>query len=220
MDETRETQKAELTRCFRKLYEQGTVNLFEGNLSVRCGDTILMTPSQQNKETMTPDMIVALDPAGRLLTENGYRPSSECRMHLALYRLRRDVGAIVHTHSAFASAFAVAGQAITGAAAELYLFFGGSIPCCAYGTPGTDAVFAEFERWFVDERRDAVLLANHGLVAAGRDLEDAFAKAEAAEKLAKTILLARLLGGEQPLPPGAAEELLARWRASHETERS
>lgn len=212
MTERRESLKKELVRCFQKLYEQGMVNLFEGNLSARDGDMILMTPSQQNKETMTADMIVEMDLNGNVLSENGYRPSSERRMHLEIYRLRSDVNAIVHTHSAFASAFALAGQDIRGELAELYLFFGGEIPCCAYGTPGTDAVFAEFGRCFAQEDRDAVLLANHGLVAAGRDLEDAFARAEAAEKLAKITLLARLLGGESPLPAGAADELLARWK--------
>ncbi len=217
MSGTRETHKAELVSCFRKLYEQGTVNLFEGNLSVRDGDVILMTPSQQDKEAMTADMIAEMDLNGELLSENGYRPSSEYRMHLEIYRLRPDVRAVVHDHSAFASAFALAGQAIRGELAELYMFYGGEIPCCAYGTPGTDAVFDEFERRFVSEGRDAVLLANHGLVAAGQSLKDAFAKAEAVEKMAKIILLAKCLGGEKPLPSGAAEELLERWSQQKKT---
>ena len=160
---------------------------------------------------MTPEMIVALDPAGNLLADNGYRPSSEARMHLEIYRLRPDLGAVVHTHSAFATAFALAGQPIRGELAELFLFYGGEIPCCAYGAPGTDAVFAQFERYFLREQRDVVLLANHGLVAAGRDVEEAFARAEAVEKLAKTTLLARFLGGECRLPDGAAAALTERW---------
>ena len=203
----------QIVHCFKRLYEQGTINLFEGNISARAGDTILMTPSQQNKETMTPEMIVALGSDGRLLADHGYRPSSEARMHLEIYRLRPDLGAVVHTHSAFATAFALAGQPIRGELAEIYMFYGGEIPCCAYGAPGTDAVFAEFERYFVGEGKDVVLIGNHGLVAAGRDLEEAFSRAEAVEKLAKTVLLARQLGGEKPLPAGAAEELLARWKA-------
>lgn len=204
-------QKEEIVRFFRRLYEQGTINLFEGNISARIGDTVLMTPSQQNKETLRPEMIVEMDMDGAV-KENEFRPSSEYRMHLALYRLRGDVGAVVHTHSAFASSFALAGQPIRNEMAEIWMFYGGEIPCCAYGTPGTDAVFADFERYFVREDRDAALLANHGLVTVGRDVEDAFSKAEAVEKLAKITFLTRMLGGEAPLPPGEAEALLARYR--------
>ena len=206
-------KQAELVRYFKKLYEQGTINLFEGNLSVRNGDTILITPSQQNKETMTLDMIVELDLQGNVLSDNGYAPSSEYRMHLEVYRLRPDVGAVLHNHSAFASAYALAGQPIRCEMAELYLYYGGEVPCCAYGAPGTDAVFADFERCFVHEGRDVVLLANHGLVAAGRDVEEAFSRAEAVEKLAKIAVLARLLGEEKALPPGEATELLRRWES-------
>ena len=214
MDQNEQAKREQIVRCFRKLYEEGTINLFEGNFSARCGENILMTPSQQNKETMTPDMLAVLDGAGNLLSANGLQPSSEARMHLEIYRLRPDVGAVVHTHSAFASAFALAGLPIRSQLAEMYLYYGGEIPCCAYGEPGTDAVFAEFERYFLRERRDVVLLANHGLAAAGRGVEEAFSRAEAVEKLAKTTLLARLLGGERPLPEGAAEKLLDRWRKS------
>ena len=215
MAQAEQEKREQIVRCFRKLYEQGTINLFEGNFSARDGETILMTPSQQNKEAMTPDMLVVLDAEGKLLSSNGFLPSSEARMHLAIYRLRPDLGAVVHTHSAFASAFALSGKPIRSELAELHLFYGGEIPCCAYGEPGTDAVFAEFERYFLREQKDVVLLANHGLVAAGRDVEEAFSRAEAVEKLAKTALLARLLGGECPLPDGAAAKLIDRWRKGH-----
>ena len=212
MDQAQQTKREQIVRCFRKLYEQGTINLYEGNFSARDGDSILMTPSQQNKETMTPDMLVVLDAEGRILSSSGLKPSSEYRMHLEIYRLRLDLGAVVHTHSAYASAFALAGIPIRSELAELNMFYGGEIPCCAYGAPGTDAVYADFERYFLWERKDVVLLANHGLVAAGHDVEEAFSRAEAVEKLAKTAFLARLLGGECPLPDGAAEELIGRWR--------
>lgn len=216
MTQSQQGKREQIVRCFRKLYEQGTINLFEGNFSARDGENVLMTPSQQNKESMTPDMLVVLDADGKLLSSNGLQPSSEARMHLEIYRLRPDLGAVVHTHSAFASAFALAGIPIRSELAEMYLYYGGEIPCCAYGEPGTDAVFAEFEQYFLREQRDVVLLANHGLVAAGRDVEEAFSRAEAVEKLAKTTLLARLLGGECPLPGGAAAELTERWHRGRE----
>lgn len=204
-------QKEELVHYFRRLYEQQTINLYEGNFSARVGDVILMTPSRQNKETLRPEMLLELDREGNVLRDNGFRPSSECPMHLAVYRLRPDAGAVVHVHSAFASAFALAGRPIRCELAEIYLYYGGEIPCCAYGTPGTEAVFADFPRFLVQEDKDAVLLANHGAVALGKTVEEAFSKAEAVEKLAKTTMMAKLLGGENPLPAGEAERLLARY---------
>ena len=208
-------RKEEIVRYFRRLYEQGTINLFEGNISARVGDVVLMTPSQQNKETLRAYMIVELGMDGAV-REGSCRPSSEYRMHLAIYRMRPDIGAVVHTHSAFASAFALAGKPIRNALAQTWMFYGGEVPCCSYGTPGTDAVFADFERYFVKEDRDAVLLANHGLVTTGRDVEEAFSKAEAVEKRAKITLRAQLRGGELPLPPGEAEALLARYTKGRE----
>ena len=216
MEQTRQAKREQIVRCFRKLYEQGTINLYEGNFSARDGENVLMTPSQQNKETMTADMLVTLDASGKVLSSNGLRPSSEAKMHLEIYRLRPDLGAVVHTHSAYATAFALAGIPIRSQIAELHLFYGGEIPCCTYGEPGTDAVFADFERYFLREQKDVVLLANHGLVAAGRDVEEAFSRAEAVEKLAKTALLARLLGGECSLPDGAAAVLTDRWRKARD----
>ncbi|MBQ3386350.1 MAG: class II aldolase/adducin family protein [Eggerthellaceae bacterium] len=202
--------KTRMVALFRRLYDRGMVNLYEGNISVRLDDRLLVTPSQQSKETMTPQMVVEVDVEGRVLQSAGVAPSSEAGMHREIYRLRPDVRAVIHVHSPYATAFALAGQAIAGNAAELWMLFGGEIPCCAYGTPGTDAVFAEFERYLVDEGRNAVLLANHGLVCVGRDLDEAFARVEAAEKLAQIIWLARALGPENPLPAGETERLRSR----------
>ena len=202
--------KTRMVALFRRLYDRGMVNLYEGNISVRLDDRLLVTPSQQSKETMTPQMVVEVDVEGRVLQSAGVAPSSEAGMHREIYRLRPDVRAVIHVHSPYATAFALAGQAIAGNAAELWMLFGGEIPCCAYGTPGTDAVFAEFARYLVDEGRNAVLLANHGLVCVGRDLDEAFARVEAAEKLAQIIWLARALGPENPLPAGEAERLRSR----------
>ena len=202
--------KTAMVALFRRLYDRGMVNLYEGNISVRLDDRLLVTPSQQSKETITPQMVVEMDAEGRVLQSAGVAPSSEAGMHLEIYRLRPDVRAAIHVHSPYATAFALAGKPIAGEAAELWMLFGGEIPCCTYGTPGTDAVFAEFARYLVDEGRNAVLLANHGLVCVGRDLDEAFARVEAAEKLAQIIWLARALGPENPLPAGETEWLRSR----------
>ena len=111
---TEEQTREEIVRYFRKSYELGFVNMFEGNISARIGEKVLITPSQQNKETITPDMLSELSLDGELLKENGKAPSSEYRMHLALYRLRSDINAVVHVHSPFATAWAVNDRPVKG----------------------------------------------------------------------------------------------------------
>lgn len=175
---------------FKKLYEQGAITLYEGNISAKKDGIIYMTPSQQSKETLDENMIVEMAPDGNVICDNGYKPSSEYKMHLKLYDLRDDIGAVVHTHSVYATVFALNGKPMKSDLCELELFFGGEIPCASYGKPGTDEVYRDFEKLFVKEKKDVVLLERHGIVAAGKDVEEAFARAQTAEKIAKISLLA------------------------------
>lgn len=185
--------ETEIIYYFKKLYEMGDITLFEGNISAREGNDIIITPSQMSKEKITGDMLVRIDMEGNAVTENGYKPSSEFKMHLALYSMREDVRAVVHTHSAFATAFAYRNVPIRGNLAELEIFFGGDIPCCSYGKPGTDDVYRDFRRYFAEEEKNVVLLERHGLTAAGGSVEEAFARAQTAEKIAKIMILSKLV---------------------------
>lgn len=205
-------EKEEIVHIFRTMYERQTITMFEGNISVRMKDCFLMTPSQMNKEKITPEMIVETDENGRVLNETDMVPSSEYKMHMELYRLRPDVNCVVHSHSCFATAFAINGRPVSGESAELYMFFGGSIPVCSYAAPGTDGVFADFRKYFVDEDREAVLLANHGLVTAGKDPEQAYSRAESIEKLAKTLWIAGQMGEPSKLSDEDKKVLLERYR--------
>ena len=198
-----EREKAEIVRITQTMYRSGMINLFEGNVSMRVGDVMLLTPSQQDKGQMTPDMIIELDLNGNVLyAPEGLRPSVEYRMHAAAYRMRPDIRAVVHNHSACATAYAMAGKPIASDAfLELNLLFG-QVPVVPYGMLGTEAIYAGMEPLLQDYH--VVLLENHGLLAVGSDLTTAYSRAEAAEKMAKILILTNQLGGEKPLP---AEEL-------------
>lgn len=198
-----EREKAEIVRITQTMYRSGMINLFEGNVSMRVGDVMLLTPSQQDKGQMTPDMIIELDLNGNVLyAPEGLRPSVEYRMHAAAYRMRPDIRAVVHNHSACATAYAMAGKPIASDAfLELNLLFG-QVPVVPYGMLGTEAIYAGMEPLLQDYH--VVLLENHGLLAVGPDLTTAYSRAEAAEKMAKILILTNQLGGEKPLP---AEEL-------------
>jgi L-fuculose-phosphate aldolase len=181
------------------MYQNGMVNLFEGNISMRLEDRYLISPSQTNKETMTADMILEIDHDGNILNpECGKRPSTEYKMHLQVYDLCPAANACVHNHSVYASAFAAAGQPIisTGLAEVNELFE--YIPLVPYGRPGTPEIAAGFAQCMPEF--GAVLLENHGLLTVGPTLGLAFALAEAAEKMAKIVYVARMLGGEKSLP--------------------
>ena len=191
--------KNEMAEIAKKMYLSGMVNIFEGNISVRVNDRFLITPSQQSKENMTEDMIIEVDAEGNVLNPSDkYKPSSEGKMHLAVYKLRPDVNAVVHNHSPYATAYAVAGKSIESTALTEMLGIFGEIPLVPYGTPGTERIYEGFPEHL--KYHNAVLLANHGVLAVGETLLKAFSVAEAVEKIAQTLLYAELLGGGHSIP--------------------
>ena len=198
MDE-REIRK-QIVDVVKHEYRIGMVNMFEGNVSARLGDRYFITPSQVAKETMTEDMVIEVDCEGNVVNAlPGLKPSSEVKMHLEVYRLRQDVKAVVHNHSLYATAFAVNSMPIdTDMITEANLTFG-VVPVVPYGTPGTDRIYKEFDKYLGNYH--GVLLANHGLLTFGRTLELAFSYAEGIEKIAHTLFLAKQLGNGPAIPP-------------------
>lgn len=200
-----EELKQEIVEVVKKEYRFQMVNMFEGNVSAVYGDKMLITPSQVNKEIMTPEMIIETDLEGNILYRpEGMHPSSEMKMHLEVYRVRPDVRAVVHNHSLYATAYAINNMPIVSdALTEMNITFG-QVPVVPYGTPGTDRIYKDFDRYLGNY--SAVLLANHGVLSFGPSLEKAFSVAEAVEKVAQTLYLAKQLGEPSPIPE---EELKA-----------
>lgn len=192
--------RADIVEIGRRLYARGYVASNDGNISVRFessgGARLLMTPAGVSKGFMTPDMMVVTDFEGRAIEDAG-RPSTEIQMHLAAYRERPDVQAVVHAHPPLATGFAVAGIALDRAVLAEVVTTLGSIPIAEYGTPSTKelpAAVAKFVR-----AHDGMLLANHGALALGKDLFSAYYKMETIEHAAHITLVARLLGREHLL---------------------
>jgi L-fuculose-phosphate aldolase len=181
------------------LGRRGLLCATDGNLSAREVDgSVWITIRGVRKDALRPNDLVRIDLEGKRLG-GGAEPSSEFRLHLAIYKRRDDVGAIIHAHPPIATGFAAAGQPIpdnlsTEAAVAL-----GPIPVVPFFKPGT----GEVERAVLPyiSRHDALLLANHGAVAMGRDVEDACCRMERLEHVALTLLTARLLGGVRSLTP-------------------
>ncbi|NLN65214.1 MAG: class II aldolase/adducin family protein [Clostridiaceae bacterium] len=191
-------QYRDILELSKLMYEKGMVNAFEGNLSVKTGSGIVITPSQICKGFLKQEMLVETDMKGRIIKGN-LKPSSEILLHVEAYAIRDDIGAVIHAHTPYATAFAVANKEIqTRAYPEMIVLYGG-IPLVPYGTPSTPGICAHLKDYL--SGHDVVLLANHGIVAVGKDLYDAYFKLESVESIAKVLLLARLLGGEHDLQP-------------------
>jgi L-fuculose-phosphate aldolase len=191
--------RAGIVEVGRRLWARGFVASNDGNISVRLGsDRLLVTPASVSKGFMTPDMMVVTDLQGRLISGvPGRKPSSEILMHLEAYRLRPDVGAVVHAHPPLATGFAVAGIALDRAVLAEVVTTLGSIPIAEYGTPSTRELADSVAPYL--RAHDGLLLANHGALALGADLFGAYYKMETIEHFARISLVARLLGREHVL---------------------
>ncbi len=190
----------------RRMYDKGFVAANDGNISLRLADgTILTTPTGVSKGYMTPESMVRVDLTGRVLSAG--RPSSELLMHLFVYRERPEVHAVVHAHPIHATGFATAGIALDACVAAEIIATLGSIPLAAYGTPSTHEL-PETLRPHI-HHSDAFLLANHGVVAVGKTLMEAYDRLERVEHYAHIVLIARQLGGERQLPHEEVQKLFA-----------
>jgi L-fuculose-phosphate aldolase len=191
--------RQDIVEVGRRLWFRGFVASNDGNISVRIGpDRLLMTPASVSKGFMSPDMMVVTDLEGRLIeAAPGRKPSSEALMHLAAYRQRPDIGAVVHAHPPLATGFAVAGIPLDRAVLAEVVTTLGSIPIAEYGTPSTPELAATVEPYL--KSHDGLLLANHGALALGKDLFAAYYKMETIEHFARISLVARMLGREHLL---------------------
>ena len=200
-------QKAQdCLKAAKLLYRRFLVNTYEGNVSVRLGDTILITPSAVCKEELEEDDLVEVDLASgeTLRAKESRMASSETKMHLCVSR-NSAAQAVVHAHPPFATAYAVAAKPIeTRAYPEMRVLYD-RIPVCRYGRPGTEAVNADVPEAL--KTHDVFLLSNHGLVACGPSAMVAAHRLEGVESIAKVLTLAQLHGGESPLPRAELDAL-------------
>ena len=179
-------------------YKDGLFEGTCGNLSAydRESGYVVITPSGVPYDRYRPEDMVVIDLDGNVL-EGNHKPSSEWIMHTMVYRRRDKVNAVIHTHSSYASAFAVRNQSIPCILIEMIPTLGGHVPLAEYGMPGTVEVGEEACK--VLEGRGGCLLANHGVLAVGVDLEQACVRAGYIENAAKICSIAMSNGPIVPL---------------------
>lgn len=185
-------QRAAVVRVCSELLASGLVRGTSGNVSVRdpASGAIAITPTGLPYPGMTAGDVAVLGPDGNQL-DGDLQPTSEVALHLGIYQARPDVGAVVHTHSMFATTFAVLGESVPPVH-YLIARAGESVPVAPYARYGTAELAQSCVRTL--GAGSAVLLANHGVVAVGADLSAALAVAEAVEFTAELAWRARQLG--------------------------
>lgn len=161
-----------------------------GNVSVRAGTGFLITPSGLPSADITPEQVVAMDAEGRWT--GAWKPSSEWRIHRDLYAARPDIGGVVHVHAPFAVSLSCLRRPIPPFHYMIAVAGGTTIPCADYATFGTQALSDHIFAAMGDLR--ACLMANHGLVAVGRDLAQALAIAVEVEALCEQYWRACQIG--------------------------
>ncbi len=190
--------RRQIVEAGKRLRDRFFVASNDGNISARLSDTeLLVTPTSVNKGDVTVDSILKIDLQGRVIA-GSLKPSSETKMHLAIYRTRPDVQAIVHAHPPAATGFAACRIRLDQDVLLPEVIFGlAKIGFAEYGTPSTD----EIPNAVVKEipECDALLLSNHGALTVGSDVMQAYYRMEVLEMYARVRLVTRILGEPKPL---------------------
>ena len=188
--------RKEIVNYSRQMYDEHLVSATSGNISVRLPDNenaFAITPSSENYARMTPDRIVIMTLDGEILSgPEDAKPSSEWKMHAALYKNKSNVNAIVHTHSPYATAFAVNRETIPMILIEMKPWLGGDIPLAEYAPTGSAELGVNVARDIGS--RSGCLLANHGVVAIASNLDLAYVRASYVEDAAKIYHMAKTVG--------------------------
>jgi L-fuculose-phosphate aldolase len=188
----RELREAVIAKC-RWMNASGLNQGTSGNISARYEDRMLITPSAVPYDAMKPDMIASMPIEGEYGDWAGpLKPSTEWRFHLDIMRARPDVGSVVHTHSTYATVLAIARKSIPACHYMIAAFGGADIRCAGYARYGTKEL-SEFALAALD-RRNGCLLANHGMIAVGANLDKAMWLAVELETIARQYYLALALG--------------------------
>ena len=190
----------------RRLDEKKLLNAVEGNISLKRNGLIYVTPSAMNKAFLTEEMIAVTDEDGNQIGGN-YKATSELRLHVLTYRMREDIGGIVHAHPPYLTAHAVCGKPVETRAYPEMMFKYGSFQVAPYGRPGTDDIVRGLKPLL--KKSDVALLENHGAIAVGPDALEAMNNMEAAEAIAKVLTIAKLVGTEKDLPEKECSHLMA-----------
>jgi len=202
--------KQELVELHLELPKNNLVAWTGGNVSARDAETglVVIKASGIRYEEMRPEHMVVVDLDGNSI-EGGLKPSSDTASHLYIYKHRPDVGGVVHTHSAYATAFAAVNKPIPVVLTAIADEFGGPIPCGGFAIIGDESI----GKVVIESigKSPAVLLKNHGVFTIGKNAKSAVKAAIMTEDNARTVWLALQIGTPDEIPPEDVEKLHYRY---------
>ena len=199
--------KKQICEIGKRIYDRNMVAANDGNISVKISDNeYLCTPTGVSKGFMTPEYICKVDAKGNVIQANpGFKPSSEIKMHMRVYKERPDVQSVVHAHPVYATSFAIAGIPLTQPIMPEAVIALGCVPIAEYGTPSTEEIPDAVSKYL--QHFDAVLLENHGALAYSDSLLAAYHKMESLEFYAQLLFQAKMLGGPKELSQDQVKKL-------------
>jgi L-ribulose-5-phosphate 4-epimerase len=197
-----------------ELPRNGLVVWTSGNLSARVpdGELMVIKPSGVAYDELTPESMVVCDLSGDAV-EGSLEPSSDAATHGYIYRHLPDVGGIVHTHSPYATAWAVRGEPIPCVMTAMADEFGGDIPVGPFALIGDEEIGRGVVETIASQRSPAVLMRNHGVFCVGAGPRDAVKAAVMCEDAARIVYLARSMGPVEALDPESIDALYARYQS-------
>lgn len=200
--------KKQIIDIGKRIWTRGYVAANDGNISVKIdANEFLTTATGISKGFMTKEMILHVNEDGELLEDDPeYKPSSELKMHLEVYKMREDIGSVVHAHPPFATSFAVANQDLDQYILPEAVITLGSVPVAEYATPSTMEIPESIKPYIT--KTDAVLLQNHGALTLGTDLETAYFRMEILEHYAQILYRAKQLGNVNALSQEQIDDLI------------
>jgi L-fuculose-phosphate aldolase len=208
------TLRIHIARLASQMYARDFISNLSGNISVRLpDDTLLLTPAGIYKSELKPEDMVVVDQAGNCLRAiPGRWPTSELPMHLEAYRQRADVQAIIHAHPITCIALSLVGISLEDAYIPEALQVCGPVPTTRFAMPSSTENQDVISDLIADH--DAILLAHHGTLTVGSNLDEAYVRLETLEHTARILALAYMLGKPRQLEPAVVEKLL-KSRKSH-----
>ena len=207
----KQTKSATLIETALHLEQIGLNHGATGNCSCRDGDTYLITPSGIDTQSLSEDKVVRMDFTGNIIDSiPNLKPSSEWRFHKDIMLQRKEVGAVVHTHSIYASTVSLFGDTLPSFHYMIAVAGGDSVRCAPYAMFGTQELSDNIISALID--RKACLIANHGLVAIGDNLKEALQIAEEIEHLCQLYIEARKLGKPNLLSKKQMSEVIERFQ--------
>jgi len=200
------TARRDIVEAGKRMYTRGYVCANDGNISARIADdTIIATPSGVSKGFMTEDMLVKLDLDGNVL-EGTLKPSSEVKMHIAIYKRTPATRAVCHAHPPVSATFAAAGIPLDKAFLQETAVSLGVVPVAKYAKPGSDELANGASELCIDYH--AAVLEQHGAVTWGDSVIQALYRMESLEYTATITMYSRIMGFDRTLGKERIDELI------------